>query len=74
MMLGYQLGKGKPIQTLVEDNILNEGINSCASICEIGELNKVNLPICDAVKEVLEGNSISNIISDLLSRPLQFEK
>ena len=74
MMLGYQLGKGKPIQTLVEDNILNEGINSCASICEIGELNKVNLPICNAVKEVLEGNSISNIISDLLSRPLQFEK
>jgi glycerol-3-phosphate dehydrogenase (NAD(P)+) len=74
MMLGYQLGKGIPIQALVEDNILNEGINSCASICEIGKLNKIHLPICNAVKEVLEGYSISNIISNLLSRPLQFEK
>ncbi|MDC3090894.1 NAD(P)-dependent glycerol-3-phosphate dehydrogenase [Rickettsiales bacterium] len=74
MMLGYKLGRGLSIKTLIKSNILNEGINSCASICEIGKLNKINLPICNSVKEVLEGNSISNIISKLLSRPLQFEK
>ncbi len=73
MLFGYKLGKGSTKAELIEKNILSEGVNSCEAICELGIINNVNLPICNAVKEVLDGKSISNVILNLLARPLQFE-
>ena len=73
MLLGYKLGSGLALSEIYKAKNLNEGVESCAAICNLAKFNKVELPICNAVKEVLDGESISNVIYNLLSRPLQFE-
>ena len=50
-----------------------EGIDSCASICSLGQIYDVELPLCNAVDKIINGVEVDKIISDLLSRPLQFE-
>ena len=73
MNLGYKLGKKFLLSEIILENNLNEGLNSCTAICALGKEHSVDLPICNAVKEILDGKSISNVIYNLLSRPLQFE-
>ena len=67
--LGFLLAKGKR-----KTNQLFEGQESCESICKLGKKFSLELPICNAVKKILNGSNINKIVSDLLSRPLQFEK
>ena len=67
--LGFLLAKGKS-----KTNQLFEGQESCESICKLGKKFSLELPICNAVKKILNGSNINKIVSDLLSRPLQFEK
>ena len=67
--LGYLLAKGKS-----KTNQLFEGQESCESICKLGNKFSLELPICNAVKKILNGYDINKIVTDLLSRPLQFEK
>ena len=67
--LGYLLAKGKS-----KTNQLFEGQESCESICKLGKKFSLELPICNAVKKILNGYDINKIVTDLLSRPLQFEK
>ena len=73
MLLGYRLGCGMKLKDINKKKNLNEGIASCTAICELAKIKKIELPICSAVKEILDGKSISNVIYNLLSRPLQFE-
>ena len=73
MYLGYKLGKNIPLSQIILENKLNEGLNSCKAICALGNQYSIDLPICNAVKEILDGKSISSVIYTLLSRPLQFE-
>ena len=73
MNLGYKLGKKFLLSEIILENNLSEGLNSCKAICALGKEHSVDLPICNAVKEILDGKSISNVIYNLLSRPLQFE-
>ena len=44
-----------------------------SSICNLGKIYKVELPICNSVKKIIDGVNSEKIISNLLSRPLQFE-
>jgi len=67
--LGYLLAKGKS-----KTNQLFEGLESCESVCKLGDKFSLELPICNAVKKILNGSDINKIVTDLLSRPLQFEK
>ena len=67
--LGYLLAKGKS-----KTNQLFEGLESCESICKLGDKFSLELPICNAVKRILNGSDINKIVTNLLSRPLQFEK
>jgi glycerol-3-phosphate dehydrogenase (NAD(P)+) len=67
--LGYLLAKGKS-----KTNQLFEGLESCESICKLGDKFSLELPICNAVKRILNGYDINKIVTSLLSRPLQFEK
>ena len=67
--LGFLLAKGKS-----KTNQLFEGKESCESICKLGKKFSLELPICNAVKKILNGSDINKIVTDLLSRPLQFEK
>ena len=73
MYLGYKLGKNIPLSRIILENKLNEGLSSCKAICALGNQYNIDLPICNAVKEILDGKSISGVIYNLLSRPLQFE-
>ena len=68
---GYNLAKSK---NNPKKHILLEGIESCESICTLGEKLKVDLPISKSVKSIINGGNANKIIYKLLSRPLQFEK
>ena len=70
--LGFYLAKGGEISEFKKNNLL-EGVNSCESICNLGKIHNVELPLCHSVKKIIEGVNADKIISDLLSRPLQFE-
>ncbi len=70
---GYEIAKGQNLYKLKKKCVL-EGIESCESICNLGKLHTVELPLCNAVKKIIQGVEVDKVISDLLSRPLQFEK
>ena len=67
--LGYMLAQKKKVSTE-----LFEGKESCESVCQLGEKYNLELPVCNAVKQILKGKDINEIATRLLSRPLQFEK
>ena len=69
---GYELAKGKKLEKLKKNCVL-EGVASCESICELGKKYKVELPLCNSVERIISGFDADKIISNLLSRPLQFE-
>ncbi len=69
---GYELAAGKKLFN-IKKNILLEGVESCESICNLGKKYNVELPICNSVRRIINGVDSSKIISELLSRPLQFE-
>ncbi len=71
--LGVKLGQGMRLKEILQEKILSEGLNSCDSICQIASKLKIDVPICYAVKNILDGRSINNIIFKLLSRPNQYE-
>jgi glycerol-3-phosphate dehydrogenase (NAD(P)+) len=68
---GFNLAKSKSHSNR---NILLEGIESCESICALGEKLNVDLPISKSVKSIIHGRNANKVICELLSRPLQFEK
>ena len=70
---GYEIAKGENLSKLRKKCVL-EGIESCESICNLGKKYTVELPLCNAVKKIINGVEVNKIISSLLSRPLQFEK
>ena len=69
---GYDLAKGGKLVEL-KSNCILEGVESCESICKLGQKYEVDLPLCNSVKKLLGGTSAKLVISNLLSRPLQFE-
>ena len=69
--LGYDLAKKKKIDT---KNLVLEGMESCESVCELGKIHMTELPISNSVRKIVRGYEFSAVISDLLARPLQFEK
>ncbi len=71
---GYYLGKSLNFSKIKKKNILAEGLESCESICKLGQKLNVELPICNSVKNIINGVDIKKTTNNLLSRPLQFEK
>ena len=69
---GYDLAKGGKLNNLKGDCTL-EGFESCESICKLGQKYEVELPLCNSVKKLINGVNAKLVISNLLSRPLQFE-
>ena len=69
---GYDLAKGGKLNNLKADCTL-EGFESCESICKLGQKYEVELPLCNSVKKLINGANAQLVISNLLSRPLQFE-
>ena len=69
---GYDLARGGKLDNLKANCVL-EGLESCESICKLGQKYNVELPLCNSVKKLISGVNANTIISKLLSRPLQFE-
>ena len=71
---GLKLGEGINISKLKKENYLVEGLHSCNAVIELAEKFKIDMPITKAVKQVISGEKISDVINKLLSRPFQFEE
>ena len=69
---GYDLAKGGKLNNL-KGGCTIEGFESCESICKLGQKYEVELPLCNSVKKLINGANPKLVISNLLSRPLQFE-
>lgn len=69
--LGYAIGQGLTKEAaLAESRGVAEGVDSSQSLCELGEMHNVEMPLCRAVYEILHCNAnVDATIEELLSRP-----
>ncbi|MEL7490569.1 MAG: NAD(P)H-dependent glycerol-3-phosphate dehydrogenase [Pseudomonadota bacterium] len=75
MSLGVALGRGDPLETvLAERNSVSEGVATAQSVVNLGRRAGVDLPICEAVADLVAGTkTMDEIITELLSRPFKTE-
>lgn len=76
MSLGYAIGKGEKIDSLLSLNRsgLTEGVVTAESVYQLSRNLGVSMPICHMVHEVLTGEvPLEGAISSLLARPLTEE-
>ena len=68
--LGFALGQGEAVQKLIQDGSpLSEGYFSAPTLIELAKTQGVEMPLCQAVADVLAGKSAESAMSDLLNRP-----
>ncbi|MEJ8475784.1 NAD(P)H-dependent glycerol-3-phosphate dehydrogenase [Roseibium algae] len=72
---GVELGEGQNAADLIAaGGKLAEGAHSAKIAVELGKQHGIELPICEAVAEVVQGSSsIDKALSSLMSRPLKHE-
>ena len=70
--LGYNLAKGKKLDTYLNSKTsIAEGAYTVKAIKNLSKKLKINLPINDAIYKILYlDKNISQVISDLLNRPI----
>lgn len=75
MALGFALGQGKSLQAAMEGkNSVAEGAASAPAVLQLARRAGVEMPICEAVADVLDGRaSVAHAILALLARPLRGE-
>ena len=73
--LGVALGRGKALnKILYERKSVAEGVYSASSVTGLADQLGIEVPICDAVNDVINNaGDIDTSISELLSRPLKEE-
>lgn len=73
--VGYQLGKGKSLTEIVSGmKMVAEGITTTISACQLARREKVEMPICEQVYQVLYRNKDpKKALKDLMSRRLKEE-
>jgi glycerol-3-phosphate dehydrogenase (NAD(P)+) len=73
--LGVGLGEGRSTADLLSDRrTIAEGAFTAPVLREAAAEAGVDMPVCDAVCALLEGQSIERVIGNLLSRPLRDER
>lgn len=71
---GYQIGQGKAISDVLNNNGTIEGFVTANSVVKLAEKLGVDMPICKAVNYILhENGDIEKVIKNLLERPLTKE-
>jgi glycerol-3-phosphate dehydrogenase (NAD(P)+) len=72
---GIALGEGRsPADILAERKVVTEGVQTAASIAELGRRLGLQTPIASAVNRIVnEGGSIEAMISELLLYPSSVE-
>lgn len=75
MALGFALGQGNSLQAAMEGkNSVAEGAASAPAVLQLARKAGVEMPICEAVADVLDGRaSVAHAILGLLARPLRGE-
>lgn len=68
--LGFALGQGENVEKLIQEGApLSEGYFSAPTLIELAKTQGVEMPLCQAVADVLAGKSAEIAMQDLLSRP-----
>jgi len=75
MSLGIALGQGTSLKDIMGDrSSVAEGVHTAAAVKSMGEKRHLDMPICDAVADIVSGiQSIDEAITSLLSRPFTAE-
>ena len=70
--VGFQLAKGKKLTKILNDlGQVAEGVETVKTMVKLGAKYKINLPIANAVKNILfKGMKPKSVLKKLLSRPL----
>jgi glycerol-3-phosphate dehydrogenase (NAD(P)+) len=74
--LGAALGQGDILgEILQQRQEVTEGVYTASAICHMAERYNIEMPICRAVDEILNGGvAVSNAVEELLARPFRDEK
>ncbi len=69
--VGEQLGRGRPINEIVEEmNQVAEGVKSAPIVCELGRTYGVDMPIAEEMRAVVEeGRTATDAYRGLVRRP-----
>ncbi len=75
MSLGVALGEGKSLKEIMSDrNSVAEGVHTAAAVKAMGEKRHLDMPICDAVADIVSGvQTVDEAIASLLARPFTAE-
>ena len=72
--LGLGLGRGQSARALLADRrTVAEGASTAPVLQAAARDAGIDMPVCDAVCRLLEGEDIDAVIGDLLARPLRHE-
>ena len=73
--LGAALGQGRGLKDiLAERRSVAEGVESAPAVLALAQKHNVEMPICEAVAAILDGNrDVNSAIHGLLSRPFRQE-
>ena len=74
--VGFQLGQGKSLETIINEmNEVAEGVKTAKVVMELAKDYKVDMPISQEVYKVLyEGNNVNDAFRGLLKREVGSEK
>lgn len=73
--VGVKLGQGKTLDEILQEmNMVAEGVKTARSVHDLAARLQVEMPICEAVYEVLyEDKSVHHALRDLMGRELKRE-
>ena len=72
--LGVKLAKGQSVEKILEEgHPLSEGYHNLNPILTLAAYYKVDMPLCQAVREIVHGKSLRTVMKDLFERPLRFQ-
>lgn len=74
--LGAALGQGDILgEILQQRTAVTEGVYTASAICRLAEKYNIEMPICFAVDEILNGGvAVSSAVEELLARPFRDER
>jgi len=75
MSLGYALGQGRSLEEIMNTRkAVTEGVHTAAVVCEIAAGKNIEMPICEAVRDIVAGiTSVDQAIENLMARPIRQE-
>ncbi len=75
MSLGYALGQGKSFEEIMKTrNAVTEGVHTASVVCEIAASKNIEMPICEAVRDIIAGKAtVDQAIENLMARPFRQE-